>query len=148
MLLRVIAAFKFLKAALLVAVSVGAFRLLHQDVAGVFEHWIVASGLDPGNRYLDALLARMSNLTPDQIKKLGIGSLLYAALFLVEGTGLWMRKRWGEWLTVIITGSLLPLEIYEIIRHLTTVRVFVLIVNVGIVWYLVHHIRNKRASSK
>lgn len=147
-LLRVIAVFKFLKAVFLMALSVGALRLLHQDLGDILEHWIGALGLDPGNRYLDALLARTSRLTADQIKKMGIGGLLYAALFLAEGTGLWLRKRWGEWLTVMITSSLLPVEIYEIIRHPTAVRVVVLVVNVGIVWYLVHHIRSKKAPSK
>jgi uncharacterized membrane protein (DUF2068 family) len=105
----------------------------------------MALGLDPGNRFVDATLARASNLSPEQIKKLGLGSFLYAALFLTEGTGLWLLKRWGEWLTVIITGSLVPVEIYEIYRHPSEVKVAVLVVNVGVVGYLIHHIRSKDA---
>lgn len=145
--LRVIAIFKFLKAASLIALGVGAFKLLHKDLGEVMEHWTMALGLDPGNRFVDAALSRASNLSPEQIKKLGLGSFLYAALFLAEGTGLWLLKRWGEWLTVIITGSLVPVEIYEIYRHPSAVKVLVLVVNLGVVGYLIHHMRSKDSVS-
>jgi len=147
-LLRVIALFKFLKAASLIALGLGAFKSLHKDLGGVVEHWILALGLDPGNRFVDALLGKVSQLSPEQVKKLGLGSFLYAALFLAEGTGLWLKKRWGEWLTVIITGSLVPVEVYEICRHPSVVRVAVLVLNVGIVGYLIHHIRSKDSISR
>jgi uncharacterized membrane protein (DUF2068 family) len=141
-LIRLIAAFKLLKAWLLIALGVGTFKLLHQDVAGVVEHWIEALKLDPGNRLVDAALSKASNLTPEQIKKLGLGSFIYAALFLTEGIGLWLLKRWAEWLTVIITSSLIPVEIYEIHRHLMWAKVVVLVLNVAIVIYLIYRIRS------
>jgi uncharacterized membrane protein (DUF2068 family) len=50
-----------------------------------------------------ALIA--SNLRPDKIEQLGLGSMIYAGLFLTEGIGLWLEKRWAEWLTVIIIES-------------------------------------------
>jgi uncharacterized membrane protein (DUF2068 family) len=148
MLLRLIAIFKFLKAAMLVGLGVGAFRLLHKDVGQVMEHWVEALRLDPGNRFIDAALDKASLLGPGQIKKLGLGSFLYAALFVAEGTGLWLEKRWGEWLTVIITSTLIPVEIYEIYRHPSAVKIAVLVINVGIVVYLIYRIRNKEAGSK
>lgn len=143
-LLRMIAVFKFLKCAMLIAVGVGAFRLLHKDVGAIAEHWVEALKLDPGNRFVDAALAKAARLRPEQIRKLGLGSFLYAALFLTEGTGLWLEKRWGEWLTVIITSSLVPLEIYEIYRHPSWVKVAVLVINLGIVGYLIYRIRSPR----
>ena len=143
--LRAIAVFKFFKAATLIALGVGAFRLMHKDVGGLMEHWAQAMRLDPGGRWLDMALAKASSVRPDQIKKLGLGSFLYAALFLAEGTGLWMEKRWGEWLTVIITGSLVPVEVFEIYRHPGAVKVAVLAINIGIVAYLIYRIRNKGA---
>jgi uncharacterized membrane protein (DUF2068 family) len=115
-LLRLIAVFKFLKAALLVALSAGMFRLLHQDLGMRLEHWVRAMHLDPGNRYIDHVLMRVSNLSPAQIKRIGLAGLLYAGLFVVEGTGLWLKRRWGEWVTVVLTGLLVPVEIYELAR--------------------------------
>jgi uncharacterized membrane protein (DUF2068 family) len=147
-LIRLIAVFKFVKAGLLVALGVGAFNLLHKDIAVVVEHWIEALRLDPGNHFLDAALAKTSKVSPDQIKKIGLGSFLYAGLFLTEGTGLWLRKRWGEWLTVIITSSLIPVEIYEINRHLSLLKLGVLAVNVAIVGYLIFRIRSRQSVSK
>ena len=143
-LLRLIALFKLVKAALLIAVGVGALKLLHKDVAGAVEHWVESLGLDPNNHYIDTALEKASNLTPDKIKELGLGSMVYAGLFLTEGIGLWLEKRWAEWLTVVITSSLIPIEIYEIYRHPTAIKIAVLLINIAIVAYLLYRIRGKR----
>ncbi len=140
-MLRLIAVLKFVDAGLLIAVGVGAFRILHKDIGELMEHWVEALRLDPGNHFLDAALGRASHLSPSQIKRLGLGSFIYAGLFLTEGTGLWLRKRWGEWLTVIITSSLVPLEIYGIHRHATPLKFVALGLNLAIVLYLIYHIR-------
>ena len=144
--LRVIAVFKFLKAASLIALSVGVFRMLHQDIGMRLEHWVRAMRLDPGNRYIEHLLMRVSDLSPTQIRNLGLVGLLYAGLFLVEGTGLWLQKRWGEWVTVVLTGMLVPVEVYEIVHRPTAIKVLVLLVNVGIVLYLIYRIRTEARS--
>ena len=147
-LIRLIAIFKLFKAALLIAVGVGAFRLMHHDIGDALQHWVETFKLDPGNHFVDAALGKASNLDPRQVEHLGIGSFIYAALFLTEGTGLWLRKRWAEWLTVVITSSLVPLEIYEIHRHFTIAKVVVLILNIAIVGYLVFRIRSHQSSRK
>jgi uncharacterized membrane protein (DUF2068 family) len=97
-------------------------------------------GLDPGNRWVDAALQKAVNLTPNKIKGIGIGSLIYAGLFLTEGIGLWLLKRWAEWLTVIITSSLVPVEVYKIYHHPTAVRIALLIINIAVVAYLLFRI--------
>jgi uncharacterized membrane protein (DUF2068 family) len=136
--------FKLLKAVLLIALGVGAFKLLHRDVAEVAEHWLAVFRLDPANHFINKALAKVSTLQPDLIKKLGLGSFVYAALFLTEGIGLWLLKRWAEWLTVIITSSLVPIEIYEIHHHTTPARITALVINLVIVAYLVYHVRSTR----
>jgi uncharacterized membrane protein (DUF2068 family) len=140
-LLRLIAVFKFFKAALLIALGIGLFKVLHKNVGDVLEHWSEALHLDPGSHFVNLALGKAAHVTPQQVRKLGLGSFLYAGLFLAEGTGLWLRKRWGEWLTVIITSSLVPVEVYEIHHHFSFVKVVVLAVNVAIVIYLIYHMR-------
>jgi uncharacterized membrane protein (DUF2068 family) len=140
-LLRLIAIFKFFKAGLLIALGIGLFKLLHKDVGDVLQHWCEAMRLDPGSHFVNLALEKAAHVSPEQVKKLGLASFLYAGLFLLEGTGLWLQKRWGEWLTVIITSSLVPVEIYEIYRHFSPVKVGVLVVNVAIVLYLIYHMR-------
>jgi uncharacterized membrane protein (DUF2068 family) len=144
-LVRLIALFKLLKAILLIAVGMSALHLIHQDVASVVEHWVKVLGLDPGNRYIDKALQKAANLTPDRIKSFGVVSFVYAGLFLTEGTGLWLVKRWAEWFSVIITSSLVPLEVYEIYRHPSLIKSLVLIFNIAVVGYLVYRIRDERS---
>jgi uncharacterized membrane protein (DUF2068 family) len=142
--LRLIAVFKFFKGTMLIALSVGVFRLLHKDVGEVAERWVQALRLNPGNHFVEAVLIKASLLTPAQIKKLGLGSLIYAGLFFTEGVGLWLLKPWAEWFTAILTATLIPLEVYEINRRPTAARVVVLLMNVAIVFYLVRCIRNRK----
>jgi uncharacterized membrane protein (DUF2068 family) len=144
-LIQLIAIFKLLKAGLLIGLGVGAFRVLHKDLAGAMEHVVETLRLDPGNRFIDAALAKVSSLNPGQVKKLGVGSFLYAGVFLTEGIGLWLLKPWAEWFTTIITGSLVPVEIYEIHRHPSWAKVGVLVVNLAIVAYLIFRIRHRRS---
>jgi uncharacterized membrane protein (DUF2068 family) len=143
-LLRLIAVFKFFKAGLLIALGVGLFKLLHRDIGSVIERWCEALQLDPGSHFVNLALGKAAKVSPGQVKKLGLGSFLYAGLFLAEGTGLWLRKRWGEWLTVIITSSLVPVEVYEIHRHPSLVKVVVLALNIAIVVYLIYHMRRRK----
>jgi uncharacterized membrane protein (DUF2068 family) len=145
-LVRVIAVFKLLKAILMIAVGVGTLKLLHRDVASVLEHWVTMLGLDPGNEYIARLLEKAANLSPNKIKGLGIVSFIYAGLFLTEGIGLWLVKRWAEWFTIIITSSLVPFEVYEIHRHPTPIKMLVLVINVAVVGYLLYRIRSERSS--
>src|SRR5580658_3409805 len=142
-LIRLIAFFKLLKSALLIAVGMSALRLLHKDIASVLEHWVRMLGLDPGNRYVDRALQKFGNLTPNKIKSFGVVSFIYAGLFLTEGIGLWLVKRWAEWFSVIITSSLLPVEVYELYRHPSPIKSLVLMVNIAVVGYLVYRIRNE-----
>jgi uncharacterized membrane protein (DUF2068 family) len=142
-LLRLIAVFKFLKSASLIALSVGLFRTIHGNLGERLEHWVSALRLDPGNRHVEAFLMRAANLDSTQIKKIGLVGLLYAGLFLLEGTGLWLQRRWGEWVTVVITGLLVPVEAYEIYKHPSGAKVSVLVFNVAVVWYLIYRIRTE-----
>jgi uncharacterized membrane protein (DUF2068 family) len=142
-LIRLIAFFKLLKSALLIAVGMGALRLLHKDVASVVGHWVAMLGLDPGNRYVNRALQKFGYLTPNTIKSFGIVSFIYAALFLTEGIGLWLVKRWAEWFSVIITTSLVPVELYEIYRHPSVIKCLVLVLNIAVVGYLLYRIRNE-----
>jgi uncharacterized membrane protein (DUF2068 family) len=149
--IRLIGLFKLLKGILLIAVGIGAFKMIHSDITDVATRLVGRLGLDPGGRFVGRALLETANLTPDKIRALGVGSFVYAALFMTEGVGLWMVKRWAEWFSVIITSSLVPFEIYEIYRHLTILKIGALVVNLAVVAYLVYQIRlgdtkNKGAS--
>ncbi len=143
--LRIIGGFKFASAWLLVGLAVGVFRHVHSDPGEEVEHLVATLKLDPGNHYIHTLIERVSGVSPKQLKLLGVGTLVYALLYLVEGVGLLLRKRWAEYFTVVATGGLIPLEIYEVARKFTAVRVVVLALNVAIVAYLVINLIRQRS---
>lgn len=139
--LRLIAAFKLLKACALIVVGVGALRLLHKDVAALVEHWINMFRVDPHNHFIDLLLTKLAILDDRRLKELSVGTFIYAGIFLVEGVGLALAKRWAEYFTIITTSSLLPIEIYELTRRATVGRGFALAVNLAVVAYLIYELR-------
>ena len=136
-----IAAFKFLKGLLLLAVAIGALRLLHRDLAGVVDHWVNAFRVDPHNRYIHWLLAKLPMVDDRKLKELSVGTFIYSAVFLTEGIGLALHKRWAEYFTIITTSSFLPLEVYELIHHATIAKGVALAINIAVVIYLVRELR-------
>ncbi len=139
--LRVIAAFKLLKALALIAVGVGTLKLLHKDVAGVVEHWINMFQVDPRNHFINLLLTKLSNFDDRRLKALSVGTFIYAGIFLLEGVGLALQKRWAEYFTIITTSSLLPIEIYELLKRASIGRGLALVVNLAVVAYLIVELR-------
>jgi uncharacterized membrane protein (DUF2068 family) len=142
--LRVIAAFKLLKAFALLALGIGALRLLHKDVAAVVEHWINIFRGDPHNHFINLLLEKLSNVDDRRLKELSVGTFIYSAIFFTEGMGLWFRKRWAEYFTIITTASFLPLEIYEIVRRFSGGKVLALLINLAVLAYLMWELRSTR----
>ena len=135
--LLLIAAFKLAKGLLLVAAGIGALRLLHRDVAAVAAHWIAVIRVDPDNRYIHALMGKILSVNDRRLSEISAGTFFYAALFLTEGTGLALRERWAKYLTIVATASLIPLEGYEIARHVSLAKIIVIGINIAVVWYLV-----------
>jgi uncharacterized membrane protein (DUF2068 family) len=142
--LRLIAAFKLLKALALIAVGIGALKLLHKDTAAIVEHWVNVFRVDPHNHYINLLLDKLSILDDRRLKELSIGTFVYAGIFLVEGVGLALKKRWAEYFTIITTSSLLPVEIYELARRVSAGKVLALVINLAVVVYLVMELRRSR----
>ena len=142
--LFLIALFKLVKGILLLAVGIGALRYLHRDLAHSVEHLVNILRVDPENRYVHKLLSRALSVSPRQLKELSIGTFIYSALLLTEGVGLLLRQHWAEYFTIITTAGLIPLEIYELVKHVSLAKIVVLIINAAIVVYLVMRVRGER----
>ena len=139
--LRLIGAFKLAKGLVLVVVGLGTLRLVHHDLTETAVTLTHRLHLNPGNRYVDLALSHLLSLDPRRLWAISAGTFLYAGLFLTEGVGLLLRRRWAEYFTVIVTGSLIPLELYELTRRISGIRLVVLAVNLAIVWYLITVLR-------
>jgi len=139
----IVGIFKLFTGGSLLIVSLGLLRYLHRDLRHAIHHFIDLFRVDPENRYVAALLAKLGLVNDRHLKELAGLAAIYAALYLVEGSGLLLRKRWAEWLTVIATGSFVPVEVYEIARQCSISRIALLIGNLAIVFYLIWVIRQK-----
>jgi uncharacterized membrane protein (DUF2068 family) len=139
--LWLIAAFKLFKGLALLAVGIGALKLRHKNVAAQIEPWIELLRVDPQKQYIYRVLEKLSNLDARRLKELSVGTFFYSALFLTKGTGLGLRKRWAEYFTIVSTSLFIRLEIYELAKRVTLAKGILILVNAGIVAYLVMELR-------
>ena len=142
--LYLIAAFKLFKGLFLLAVAVAVLKLGSRGIATEVYRWADIFRVDYGNRLLRRLLVWISLVDEKKFREFSVGTFIYSALFLTEGTGLALRQRWAEYFTTIITGSFIPLEIYELARRPTFARGTLLLLNVAVVIYLVVDLRRRR----
>jgi len=141
--LRTIALYKLVKVLLLLALAYGEVRLRDASLIAKVAVWASARPQGLEHDVVTWLLEWFSGLSASRLHALRIVTLAYAAIFATEGVGLWMQKRWAEWLTVIITASLIPLEVWELIFRPTAGKAVVLVANTAIVIYLAWHVRSK-----
>ncbi|HMB02871.1 MAG TPA: DUF2127 domain-containing protein [Isosphaeraceae bacterium] len=134
---RIIGGLKLASALLLGAAGFGIFRLLNKDLGEALEHVASRLHLDPESRLVHEAIYRLAGIDRAHLKAIGAGTFFYAFLETVEGVGLLLQRRWAEYLTIIATGLLLPLEVYEIARKANAVRVAVLLANLAILVYLI-----------
>ena len=146
--IHILAIVKLVKGILLLIVGIKLLTLINKDAADVFEAFISRHGIDSGNRIVQNIAEKLEGVGKTQLILFSVGSFCYSGLQLTEGIGLWMQKRWAEFLTVIATSLLIPVEIYEIYEKFTWVRVVVFAVNIFIVWYLATRLKDEKKVEK
>jgi len=140
---RVIGGLKLLKGLLLLAVAVGALKLLHKDVSEELSRFIQGLNVDPNSHFFNKLFEKAARLDAHKLLLGAVGTFVYSGLFQTEGVGLLMVKHWAEYFAAIITASFLPLEIYEVAVKFSAVKVVVIVLNAVIVAYLVWRLRKE-----
>jgi uncharacterized membrane protein (DUF2068 family) len=135
--IRVIVGYKVVKAVLMVCAAVALWAGLRVGLAV----WFARVALDLTEHSVHPILARLVHwlsvaLAPNHAYAVEVLMVGDAALSAVEGWALHHGKPWGRWLVVLATGSLLPLEAYEIFRRPHLTRVLLFVVNLAIVVYL------------
>ncbi len=144
-LLRVIAGFKLGEAALATIVGLGALRLLQPSTAAWADRWLAALALRHERRAVPRLLALVIGLRPRALQTLAVGAFLLAALFATEAAGLWLGKRWGEYLTVIATMVFVPVEVVRVAHLASLTRLTALVLNLAVVALLVRQLMHRQA---
>lgn len=144
--LRLLAAERAVRGLALVAAAyaVYAFRSAQGSLQRVFESYLPLlepiarrTGYDLTESGPVRLIREAFALRPGTLAWVVIGIGVYGALQLTEAVGLWLLKRWGEYVAAIATSLFLPLEIYELTRAITVTKVSALAINLAAVAYLV-----------
>ncbi len=138
-----------------VLIAVGVVLLTHANTNWSAEIALLARklGLDPKENWIRRILRDAARLNANKTVLFGIVALAYGALEGVEAYGLWRRRRWAEWLTVLATSLLLIPEVWELTKSTTLLKVGALLVNIAIVLYLLTRldvlpgVRGRRAGS-
>jgi uncharacterized membrane protein (DUF2068 family) len=132
-----IGAFKILEGTFFVLLGLGVVRLLHRDIGDMLLRAAMSLRIDPESHFINLLLEKVQLLTPPKIRLISAGIFLKAGLDYLEGIGLVLEKTWAEWLTIGLTASFLPWEIFEIAKHFTWVKVGITLLNVLVLLYLI-----------
>jgi uncharacterized membrane protein (DUF2068 family) len=135
-LLPWIAAERAIRGAVLVGAGIYLIGHTGNDLGKLADRLARSIELDTRRPFVRHLIQRLGHLSHHEVTLFGIGAIAYGVLELVEGYGLWRRYRWAEWLTVIATSLLIPLELYELVHKPSALKAAGLLVNILIVIYL------------
>jgi uncharacterized membrane protein (DUF2068 family) len=135
--LLMIGLFKLAEAVFFLLVGAGAIHFIHHDLGDAAVRLAERLRIDPDGRLVSYVIDHLDAITSQRMKQIGLATFFYAVLRVTEGTGLVLEQKWAEYLTVIVTVSFLPWELYEIVRHPDWLRVCLLVANLIVLAYLV-----------
>jgi uncharacterized membrane protein (DUF2068 family) len=135
-LLPWIVAFKAAKTTLLAALGVTLLFAIRRDPVDLVVAIAQSIHLPLTSRLFDRALSVALGATPTKELGLAIAAFGYAVLMGAEGVGLYLRRPWARWFTIGATSSLVPVEVYEIVREPRPLRIAVLLLNIAVVVYL------------
>ena len=144
--LHAIAVFEAAKGILVLLAGFGIVAIIPKDSQEIAERLVRHMHLNPASHYPRIFIDTASHVTDVQLWWLAGGALVYAAFRLTEAYGLWKERTWAKWLAIISCGLYLPLEIYEIMKRITVVRVGLLLVNLVIVIFLAYALKASRGA--
>ncbi|MEO5901458.1 MAG: DUF2127 domain-containing protein, partial [Ilumatobacteraceae bacterium] len=144
-ILRLLAVERFVRGLVLLLLGVGVlqFKSRQVSVREVIEHDLSAAkplfeqiGWDASDSGLIHSIEKALNARGSTLNLIAAFLLVYGAMQVVEGVGLWNMRRWGEYFAVVATAIFLPLEVYELTENVTILKVLVMLVNIAAVVYL------------
>ncbi len=139
-ILRLIAVDKAFRCLLFAALTVGVFLIAANEngVRDLYYRLLAdfRGTSDLPHRGLLHEIDRLLNLRTGTLELVGLGLAAYALLQATEAVGLWLTKRWAEYLTFIATGLFVPLEVWELTVSQTPLKIAALLINLAILGYL------------
>lgn len=144
--LRFIAIAKLVKGLLVVAIGLGAFRLINRDLAESARNLTTHFRIDPENHYVRRLIEKLANIDAAHLRDYGVVSLLFAAELFTEGIGLWLNQNWAKYMVLVGTGFFIPFEAVACFRRFSWEHLLLFAVNVAIVVYVAFVVRREHTA--
>jgi uncharacterized membrane protein (DUF2068 family) len=124
------------KGLVVLLVGFGLMSLVHHDVERFAVELVRHIHLNPASHYPRIFIQAAASATDARLWFLSLAALLYAAVRFIEAYGLWYQRHWAE-VFAVVTGTIyLPVEIYELVERVSSVRIVILAANSLIVAYL------------
>jgi uncharacterized membrane protein (DUF2068 family) len=152
--LKIIALFKITKGALLFLLG---FSLLFLNSRtgwlDTISDWADEELLLGHSKAVHFLLSKLQDvLAGGALRATGLLALFYCAVLFTEGIGVYMQKRWAEWLMILSTGALIPLEVWRLWHRLmfhgpSLAALLILLANCFIVWFLYRVLKRDKAEA-
>jgi uncharacterized membrane protein (DUF2068 family) len=139
--LMAIGLLKLVEALFFFLVGIGVIHFIHHDLGDAAVRLAERLRIDMDGRVMTWVLDHIDDMTAHRLKQIGAATFFYAGLRVTEGVGLVLEKAWAEYMTVGVTFSFLPWEVYEICRRPDLIRVGLLITNLIVLAYLVWTLR-------
>ena len=134
--LHIVALFEGVKGLLVLVAGFGLLSFIHKDLHEAAMRLVGHFHLNPASHYPRIFLDLSERIHDTQLWGLAAAAMVYSAVRMVEAVGLWLKKAWAEWFALLTGGMYIPIEIFEVARSVTWPRVTVLVVNLGVVSYL------------
>lgn len=131
--MRLVAVFEAAKGGIVILVGLGLPALIHRNLQDVAEHVVRHFHLNPASNVPRIFLELSSSLNERRLWILAVAAVVYAMVRFVEAVGLWRRRRWAQWFGIISGGIYLPIEVYELIRSISVIKISLLLTNLMIV---------------
>ena len=142
--LWLIGLFKLSKSLFFFCLGIGALHFLHRDLGDEVMRLVAALKVDPESRFVSVLLDKVDLIDAHRLWQISLATFAYSALALTEGIGLMMEKVWAEYLTLILTISFLPWELFELMRRPSWFRLGLLLINLAVLAYIVWLLQRKK----
>jgi uncharacterized membrane protein (DUF2068 family) len=135
--LRVVALIEGTKGVLVLLVGFEALSFLHRDIHGAVVQLVEHFHLNPASHYPRIFLDAIEQVNDTGLWLMAVAAAMYSLARIIEAVGLWLRKRWAQWFAIVSGGVYVPIELYEVVQKATWPRLTLLIVNLGVVAYIV-----------
>ena len=134
--LKIVALFETFKGLLGLFAGTGIFFMSQQNIQLYAGQLIRHFHLDPEQGISKIIIDAAGNLTDNRIRFLFLFALLYALMRFVEAYGLWFARRWAEWFALISGCVYLPIELFELAKGFTWLKIGLVVINLVVVLYM------------